>query len=364
MVCSCLKRKCYLPFGSLTFYPNMYIVLVGPSGCRKGTAMGPGYDMLRELSIKMAAEAITREALIQELRQCTDTMIDMKSGRKEFHASLTIFSKELTVFLGYNNQQLMADMADWYDCGSSWTYRTKNMGTDEIINVWVNLIGATTPELLQTTLPRDAIGGGLTSRILFIYAARKAKAVVPFLTKEDLVLGKLLLEDLDRIHQLVGAFRPTPEFLDRWVEWYLDPSQNYPPFEDYRFGGYCERRPAHILKLAMVSSAVRGDSMSIDVEDLNWAMATTEWTEKQMQRTFSGVGRSQIADTVQRILALLHTTGGMSKTELMQRFYQDLDDFTMRKVMDTLRSMGAIDIKTSGTDVILVPRKTGLIKND
>lgn len=357
MICACLKRKCYLPFGSLTFYPNMYIVLVGPSGCRKGTAMGPGYDMLREIGIKMAAEAITREALIQELRQCTDALIDVKEGRKEFHASLTVFSKELTVFLGYNNQQLMADMADWYDCGSSWTYRTKNMGTDEIINVWVNLIGATTPELLQSTLPRDAIGGGLTSRIIFVFAPRKAKFVVPFLTHDDIILGQKLQDDLERIHQLVGAFRPTDEFIDRWVEWYMDPSKNVQPFEDYRFGGYCERRPGHILKLCMVSSAARGDSLLLDHYDLEWAMQTIEWTERLMPRTFSGVGRSQIADTVQRILALVHQTGGITKAEIMQRFYQDLDDFTLKRVISTLQTMGEITLQSSGSDLILVPTK-------
>ena len=62
-IVACLKRKCFLDWGTITFYPNMYIVLVGPSGCRKGTAMGPGFSMLTELNVRMAAEATTREVL-------------------------------------------------------------------------------------------------------------------------------------------------------------------------------------------------------------------------------------------------------------------------------------------------------------
>jgi len=68
VIASALQRKCRLDWGSITFYPNMYIVLVGPSGkCRKGTAMRPGSKLLRQLgSVNLADEAITREALVRE----------------------------------------------------------------------------------------------------------------------------------------------------------------------------------------------------------------------------------------------------------------------------------------------------------
>ena len=66
VIAACLKRKCVLNWGTLTLYPNMYVVLVGPSGrCRKGTAMNQGMWFMREMGIKMAAESITREALIR-----------------------------------------------------------------------------------------------------------------------------------------------------------------------------------------------------------------------------------------------------------------------------------------------------------
>ena len=32
VIASALERKCYLSWGTLTFYPNIYIVLVAPSG--------------------------------------------------------------------------------------------------------------------------------------------------------------------------------------------------------------------------------------------------------------------------------------------------------------------------------------------
>lgn len=353
VMASCLKRKCQLSWGTLTFFPNMYIVLVGPSGkCRKGTAMGPGFKFLKEMGIKMSAEAITREALIREMKQSGDTQIDA-TGKITMHSSLTIYSQELTVFLGYNNQQLMADLADWYDCRDQWTYRTKNMGTDDITGVWVNLIGATTPELLQTTLPRDAIGGGLTSRMVFIFEQNKSKIVAsPFLSAEERALEKDLLLDLEQIHMLSGEFKPTSAFLDRWVEWYTQSDKN-PPFEDARFAGYIERRPTHLLKLSTILSASRSNAMAVDVQDFDRALGLLTAAEKTMRNTFGGMGRSDIGDIVHRVLTTIVSMKEVEYSELLRRFYYDADIDELERVVNTIVGMGHVTIEYQGKTKIL-----------
>jgi hypothetical protein len=99
VIAACLRRKCVLNYGTLTFYPNLYVVLVGPSGkCRKGTAMKPGMRFLRDKGIKIASESITREALIRELKESDENQVDIKTSTPHLHSSLTIFSEELTVY--------------------------------------------------------------------------------------------------------------------------------------------------------------------------------------------------------------------------------------------------------------------------
>jgi hypothetical protein len=350
-----MKRKCVLNWGTLTLYPNMYVVLVGPSGkCRKGTAMGPGMKFLRELGIKVAAESITREALIRELKQSNDTQVDITSGDMFLHASLTIYSQELTVFLGYNNLALMADLTDWYDCRDTWTYRTKNMGTDEIIGVWVNLFGATTPELLQTTLPRDAIGGGLTSRMIFVFEHKKGQVVAtPFLSKEEREIERLLVQDLERIAMLSGEFQVTEEFIERYVQWYTDYSNGPPPFDDYRFSGYFERRPTHLLKLCMIMSASRSSSKLMDIVDFERALQVLEMTEQKMPYTFSGVGRANYSDTMQRVMGIVSANKVMEFGELLRKVYQDIDKFTLEKMVEALIVMGNITVEYEGKRKII-----------
>lgn len=342
VIASVLERKCYLEWGELTFYPNLYIVLVGPSGkCRKGTAMGVGASMLRERGIPMAAEAITREALIRELRNATQEEADAESGNLYFHASLTIFSQELTVFLGYNNLQLMSDITDWYDCRDHWTYRTKNMGTDEITGVWVNLIGATTPELIRSTLPQDAIGGGLSSRIIFVYEEEKGKTVAaPFLSEEDQMLREKLTQDLESIHMLRGRFDITEEFLEKWIAWY-EWQDNNPPFHDPNFQGYVNRRPNHILKLCMVMSASSRSDMVITGDIFDRALGLLRETEKNMPKTFSGYGRSARSEVMSMVMTTIAMEGKVTRKQLLKKYHQEIDD--SRQLDDIIAVLSNMD---------------------
>ena len=340
-IAAVLQRKAFLDWGELTFYPNMYIVLVGPSGkCRKGTAMGVGAKMLREIGIEMAAEAITREALIRELNSATQQNIDPETNDVFYHASLTIYSQELTVFLGYNNLQLISDITDWYDCRDRWTYRTKNMGTDEIVGVWVNMIGATTPELIRSTLPQDAIGGGLASRIVFVFEEEKGKTVAaPFLSAEDQILRQELIEDLEDIHTMEGGFSITEEFLETWIEWYEYQEHN-PPFKHANFQGYVNRRPNHVLKLCMIISAARRSDMLITEEIFNDALGLLKETEVKMPRTFSGYGKASIAEVTSSIMTMIAMEGKTTKKEILQRYHQDLEGSDqLQNIISTLVKM-------------------------
>jgi hypothetical protein len=360
VIAAVLQRKCFLRWGELTFYPNMYVVLVGPSGrSRKGTAMSVGASFLREIGINMAAEAITREALIRELSEATD-MFQMPSGDLYTHASLTIYSQELTVFLGYNNLQLISDITDWYDCREYWTYRTKNMGTDEIIGVWVNLIGATTPSLIQNALPADAIGGGLASRIIFVYEENKGKVVAaPFISTADVQLRKDLKHDLEDIYTTRGMFRVSDPFVEAWVKWYEHQEDN-PPFTDANFSGYVSRRPNHILKLCMILAASE-NSLSSDGDPiltetiLARAIDLLERTEIKMPRVFMGFGASDMSAITSKIMAYIANRKSLTSNDIMRSFYADLGSTkALDDILYVLKDIGFIQETHTSSGKIMI----------
>lgn len=358
-VASVLQRKCVVNWGPIRFYPNMYIVLVAPPGkARKGTAMSSGIDFLVRAEIKMSAESVTREALIRRIHGACETITYDDDTKVEFHSSLTIIAPELSVFLGYNQHQLMMDLTDWFDCGKGpegkWTYETKNMGRDEITGLWVNLIGATTPDLLRSNLSIDAIGGGLTSRIIFVYAADKYKSCpAPFLTPEQIKIGEMLYDDLEQIHLLRGQFKPDKEFINRWVEWYIE-QDNKEIFAEPHLFPYCERRPVHIMKLSMIFNSMRTDSMVMTVDDINQAIDLLEYTEQFMPKVFAGIGKSPHAEVLTSVMNTIGMAGELTRKELMKRHYQDADERVMELIIETLCSTGFISriLKGDGTEVL------------
>ena len=109
-IASCLQRKCWIPWGHETIYPNFYIVLVGPPGGRKGTAMKILKPLLQDLDIQMSADSVgSIQALYGEISEATNEHITPK-GTNIKHRSLTTWSEEFQVFLplpaGYQKYRL------------------------------------------------------------------------------------------------------------------------------------------------------------------------------------------------------------------------------------------------------------------
>ena len=340
VIAAALERKCFLEWDAL-IYPNMYIVLIGPSGCRKGTAMAPALALLRDLGIYISADSITREAFIRKMAEArSDTVID---DRVTTHCSITIFSPELMVFIGDGRDKIVADLADWFDCRDPWTYFTKNKGEDCINGVWVNMIGGTTPSLLGDSLARTAIGGGLTSRIIFVYADRKGKSVLlPILTKEEKALREELLRDLEAINILDGQFNITEGWLERYAAWYPTCEDNCLA-EGPNLEPYLTRRSVHLRKMTMIFSASRSDDMMLTGDDFDSALNLLSKTERLMPYAFRKVGRQECMAFLQDVRAFIaYKDEGASEKDLVKRFHMELSEMELTAVLKTLIAQGEI----------------------
>lgn len=351
-VAACLQRKCYVVRGKEVIYPNMYIIIIGPSGLRKGVAMAPALALLRSLGIPLAAECVTREALIRSMVRATRAYMG-PDGVPIAHASMTVYSPEFAVFIGGGNPQLLSDLTDWFDCRDPWVYETKSQGIDEIRGTFVNLIGATTPELLQSILPRDAIGGGLTSRMIFVYGSKKSRLVHWGVHDEgEKKLREDLEVDLEAILSMTGEFRVTQDFLDAYIEWY-DESEKAPAVTDPNFRAYNSRRATHLVKLCMIVNASRSDNMVIGVEDFNRALGYLKHAERLMPYVYSGYGKSDVADVMKAVMReiLVAGTDGVTRSQLLKMFWRDVSTTQLDDILRSLKQMKWIDVKDLESDI-------------
>jgi hypothetical protein len=354
-IAACLKRKCYLPWGMFTTYPNMYIVLVGPPALGKGVSMKPAMDMLSEVGVILSADAGSKEALTRAISKQAGSSEVLEDGKILLHSSLSIFSTEFCVFLGYKNLDLMGYLCEWFDCRDIFKFDAKDKTkADTVTNVWVNLLAGTTPQMIELYMSTETAGLGLASRIIFVYETSISKICpIPFLTEEQVQMKSHLVHDLQQIHLMKGAFSYTKKFMDRWFDWYTDNKTN-PPFTDDKLNGYNGRRHIHILKLCQIICASESDDMVITERHFSRALEYLTLTEKKMTNVFAGMGKNELAPFIYRALSLLVQNGGeMNYQDLFRIMQNDVHRDNFDKLIRSLEGSGACTLIHKGGTVII-----------
>ena len=237
--------------------------------------------------------------------------------------------------------------------------------------MWVNLRAGTTPTALKDSLPRESIGMGLTSRTIFVYEEDKEKVIFfsPNVDVYDEKTGKAkkldmskhyqwgelreeLIHDLNIISMMEGTFIPTGEFHNAYVEWRNGHEKNM-PFKGTMLENYSNRKQTHVRKLAMVYSASRSNEMKLTVEDFNLALAALDSVEDKMNRAFSGIGKSDVAETMDRVMRYIAMKKVVKLSELQRTFWEDADRLTLDKIIDTCVRMKICKHEMIGSDFVL-----------
>lgn len=352
-IAGALQRKVYLRWGiGQVIYPNLYVVLIGPSGrTRKGVALGIAKDLLKQIpGVTVAPESSSgKQSTILVMKRAGLDFVDPSDNKTKRHCSVTAFSEELSVFLGQGDIAYLSSLTDWYDSKDDWEYETVGRGKDSIKGVCLNLVGGTAPDWIQSMIPHEAVGGGFTSRIIFVVEEAKRKIVPEHtMTVREIELQEMLVRDLERISKLVGESVMSRAVKDLYVAWYIEQNtrteSGSPAIDDPRFAGYNERRATHLRKLLLVSAAARGDDLIIQPDDFHRAVRFLESAERNMHKTFGGFGKGKNSDGTEVIKEYICKVGSTTRKQVLSRFYRDVDASTLTSIEETLRQMGVIKV--------------------
>lgn len=295
-IASALQRKCFISRGFETFYPNMYIVLLGPPASRKGVALKQCYYFLEELDISIAADATTRAALIKKLKRSKKTLLDKKTMNETIHSSLTIYNEEFTQLTGYQDLDFLTILVSWYDCGRGkdgiWENDTIARSLEKVEGVWVNILAASTPTLIKAALPKEGVGSGFFSRVIYVHEREKGKRIpLKKFSSRELELIKVLMNDLETIHEISGEFSFSSEVENHYNEWYKKECEEEVCLNKQKFAGYIGRRAGHVIKLMMILNASRTNSRVIELQDFERVLRILKKAERKMNKAFSNMGK-------------------------------------------------------------------------
>lgn len=345
-----MQKKVWFNFGRFRIHPNLFIVLVAEPGiARKTKALELGEDITAEIAtITRSADCITPQALLEDL-ELAGQGEEMQDGSTFEHNSLSIISGEFESFLGQKteNKKMLVLLTDLFDCKHRpYRYRTKASGTNVISSVFLNLQAATTPDSLASSLPSTAIGGGLTTRIIFVWADDKSKKVsVPEITKTIEQIKQDLIIDLSIIHRIQGGYSFSKESRTWWDDWYYNKFNERDPArrcKDPAFNGWYTRKPTFVLKLGMVLSAAKHSELCVHIPEFEEALVILDEVESFMSSAFSGVGRSDIATDVAICAKIIEREGIIEDKVLLRRVWRDIDANKWENVSATLIGRGIV----------------------
>ena len=359
VIAGALRRKVWIDQNFFKWYPGLYVILVAKPGVvSKTTTIDIGMDLLREVpGIKFGPDILTWQSMMTtfaasgEMFDCNGTWMPM--------SAITFASGELGNLVNPQDKDLINLLITLWDGKKRLEKTTKNSGNDMVDSPWINMIAATTPHWIADNMPPATIGGGFTSRCVFVYAEKKER-FVPYpkleMNGKDEMRRLDLIDDLNNIAaNIAGEYQLTQDAVKWGIQWYEEHwTSRRAELDDERLDGYIARKQTHLHKLAMVLAAARTNDLLITKADLQLAERMLNDTEPDLAKVFSRIGRTEESLQFERFLGIIKKRGMVPYEEayrIIHQSYQDFHDFE-GSLNGAIRA-GYLQLTTDGSQPVL-----------
>lgn len=352
----CLLGRSVFTRKGRVVYPNLFTVLVGRTGARKGTAM--------ELASDLMAGVDSRICILESLDSRQGYITAASSHQKNLanegitgaHRELLIL-EEFKLLLKKMEQKATSELGSFlcklYDCRAREANLSKSgqIALEEVKEPTFSMKAGTTPAYLRNFQQED-IEGGAGNRICWVPGDPKARKDDPP-DPDETFLGPVrhLIQERVEYYRFKGQTRL--EFSDaakaRHRKWY---QQEYlPDSGDEMIDLLTERDNLTVLKVAMINACLDGVDKYIELPHLEMAIAYVHWLWDARFPIFRGHGVNPLVKAQEYLLETVnarHRIGYAQCLPLMRRhgIYGQADHF--RRLVSALADGGVIRIETVG----------------
>jgi hypothetical protein len=258
-------------------FPNIYLLLVGPSGSsRKSTVLWLARNLLEELGedFKTLHGIVSTEGIIEPL----SARAEMKAlaYADEFRTLLSVASRKGT-------QDLLPKLNSLYYCETTSVDRRKDPAS--AIKPFFSLMTATPLDYMDDLI--GDVAGGFFNRFITICGNPRAPKSRPKkISFEIWNRFKKPLMDLSLINAQESDLTPAAQEL--WKKWFDQWSLDHGKLH-HREQLLTERIPEHALKIALIYSAVEREQ-DISAQSLAISIKICGWLESNTRKIFQDVG--------------------------------------------------------------------------
>ena len=290
-IAGALERRVFTITAGKPAYPNLITWLVGPPGSGKSEAIGVAVELMDLAGgFNLAANNMTKAALIDALQEAERQVFIDEKTMLDYH-SLFVPAPELGVLVPAHDLEFLSVINYIWDNPPFYREKRRGMKTEtnptgevDIARPQLTILAGTQPGYLSGLLPDEAWTMGTMSRTIMIYSG---EAPPPDLfgdrSKNESLKTKLILE-FRRMARLLGTVTWAPEAKSAILNWQragLEPVPSHSKLTNYN-----SRRLFNTIKLAIISSASRGDDLVITGFDVERALTWLLEAESVMPDVF------------------------------------------------------------------------------
>jgi len=326
-----LNRRVWFEMGYFRVYPNLGVLILGPSGLKKTSATNIAVSMLQQMELcKIYSEKLTPEALI-------DDMKDMPQG--------LIYAPELAAVLG--KQKYMEGaiplITRLLDCPDIWDSKTIGRGKVVLRDVCISTLMCSTPEWFINNTPKDIVDGGFIARhILVVQESTPRSEPIPRPGSQQ--IRETLMGELAHIHELQGEVRFEKGTEEAFREWYKDLQVRTKEAEHEIMKNYYQRKDKHVIRVAMCLHLASCRNFVLDIECFLRAVAILDWVEtfyptilRQMFKTESGLDQELVLSAIRGAGGFIH------HSTLIRKLQHRLNSQQLRFILNSLKDAQQVD---------------------
>jgi len=259
-----MNTRYWIRHGNINVYPNLWMILLAPSGVGKSFAMGIGKSIVNSVDQNLILpNEYSREKFVE---------IMAKNSVGNF------FISEFSGFMEFNrkdyNRGIMQMLTELFDCPPVYT-RQLQKGDKTIINPFLGILACSTVEWFIASVRSGDSTGGFLPRFLLTSIGDSDK-VRAFMPEDNQSIKNQLVDQLAKIaSQDGGKMTLSAEALKFYEDWH-DEFHEKRKTKSETLRGFYTRLKDYTLKFSMILNINTGSGLVITKDSMHRACSLSK----------------------------------------------------------------------------------------
>ena len=335
--------------GNYQLFPNIYVLLYGPSGIRKGPPIALAQELVTLVDNTRVIDGRSSiEAVIKELGTFTT-----REGRPTIKDSCGfMIASELSSSIVGNNSamDIMTNLYDRQYNTTEWRYRLKVSESARLLKPTITWLSGTNEALFRDFMPEKNLNGGLIGR-MFVISEHTKQQTNSLMFKTRAPDKNKLVSCLQEMTKIQGEFTMGDDVRQAIDGWYNEFDKKVAPgLNDDT--GFVSRMLDFVIKVAMIIAVGRRGAKELNIDDVLEAIQVVKPLIVPTKKVVNSVKRTDNSLITKRAQVLTYLSSQpdykSERGKLLQNLGLQIDHEDLDKIAQFMIQMNVLTIDSHG----------------